>query len=146
MRKGNIVAKAEIRIDASVDKVWNALISPSIIKKYMFGADVRSEWRKGSSITWKGEINGKKYEDKGTILEIARDKKLQYSHFSSLSKLPDIPENYHTVTITLIRDNGGTQLLLTQDKNGSENERIESEKIWGMMLESLKKLLEAQER
>jgi hypothetical protein len=65
-----LVAKASTIIDASIAKVWEALTSPEKIKQYMFGTDVVSDWKEGSSIRWKGEWQGKKYEDKGVILKL----------------------------------------------------------------------------
>ena len=96
----------------------------------------------GSTIIWKGEMDGIKYEDKGEILQINPEKKLQYSHYSPLSKLVDKPENYHTVTIDLTNKKNKTGIILTQDKNSSEKEQKQSEKNWATMLEGLKDLLE----
>ena len=97
----NLVANATTSIGATRSRVWEALVTPAAIKKYMFGADVESDWRKGSEIKWKGGMKGKKYEDKGVILKIEPEQTLQYSHFSPLSGKPDKPENYHTITINL---------------------------------------------
>jgi len=40
-----IVAPANTIIDAPVARVWHALVTPDVIKKYMFGADVTSDWK-----------------------------------------------------------------------------------------------------
>ena len=136
------VAKAETTINVPVDKVWNALIHPEQIKKYMFGATVASDWKEGSKIFWKGEWEGKSYEDKGVILRLRPNRKLQYSHFSPLSGLDDIPENYHIVTIELTEKGKQTIISLSQDNNATEKEKEHSEKNWMMMLDNLKKLLE----
>ena len=93
----NLVSKSTTLIGASKDKVWKALVTPSAIKEYMFGTDVEADWHKGSPITWKGEFKGKKYEDKGVILDINPEKTLQYSHFSPLAGKPDKP--FSSVTI-----------------------------------------------
>jgi len=61
------IATAETDIDASPAQVWAALTDPKLIKRYMFGSLVESEWRRGSSILWKGEYEGKAYEDDGAI-------------------------------------------------------------------------------
>ncbi len=79
---------------------------------------------------------------KGVILQFKPGRTLQYSHFSPLSGVPDIPENYHTVTVELSGNGNQTHVSLSQDKNASEEERAESEKNWGMMLAGLKKLVE----
>ena len=137
-----LVAKASIVINAPVGKVWNALINPDVIKQYMFGTTLVSDWREGSPIVWKGEWQGKKYEDKGVILQLKPKRLIQYSHFSPLSGKPDTPENYHTVTIEIVSDEAATAVSLSQDNNENEEERKHSEKNWQMMLEGLKKLLE----
>src|SRR3712207_3761127 len=95
----NLIAKASVTINASSEKVWDALVNPEAIKQYMFGTNVVSGWREGSPIIWRGEWQGKPYEDKGVILRFKPGRGLQYSHFSPLSGLPDKPESYHTVTI-----------------------------------------------
>ena len=137
-----LIAKSEASIDAPRAKVWKALTDPASIKKYMFGTTVTSDWKEGKPITWKGEWEGKKYEDKGVILQMKPDRMLQYSHFSPLAGKPDVPENYHTVTIELSGDQP-TQVVLTQDGNSTEEARAQSEKNWTMMLASLEKLLES---
>lgn len=142
----NLIAKTSVKVNASDAKVWDGLTNPEIIKKYMMGAVVDSDWKKDSKITWKGEFKGKKYEDKGEILEIEPQKRLKYSHFSPLTGDEDIPQNYHTVTINLSGDNKQTTVSLTQDKNKNEKEKEESQKNWKMMLEGLKKILEEQNK
>jgi uncharacterized protein YndB with AHSA1/START domain len=142
MHAENLIANAQTTIGKSADKVWEALTDPKMIKEYMFGANVDSDWKKGSQITWKGEMNGKKYEDKGEVLEVIPKKILKYTHFSPLSGLPDKSENYHTVTIELEENQKKTHLSLSQDMNKTEKEKNESEKNWNSMMESLKKLVE----
>jgi hypothetical protein len=67
---------------------------------------------------------------------------LQYSHFSPLSGEPDVPENYHIVTIDLSENGDQTQVSLSQNHNATDEARKHSEKNWSMMLDGLKKLLE----
>ena len=141
--KQKLVAKSSTTIRAPTDDVWMALVDPAAIEQYMLGAKVDSEWHEGSPITWKGEYQGKAYEDKGKILEMQRGKRLRYSHFSPVTGQPDRPENYHTVTIDLEGTGGETRVLLTQDNNPDEKAREHSEKNWEKMLEGLKKYVEA---
>ena len=138
----NLIAKAVITVDAPVAKVWDAFVNPEMIKQYMFGTNVISSWKPGSSIIWKGEWQGKQYVDKGTILRMEKERLIQYNHYSPLSNMPEIPENYHTVTVELSHKGNRTTILLIQDNNADEQARDHSEKNWQMMLESLKKLLE----
>jgi uncharacterized protein YndB with AHSA1/START domain len=137
----NLIAKASVTINASSEKVWDALVNPEAIKQYMFGTNVVSGWREGSPIIWRGEWQGKPYEDKGVILRFKPGRRLQYSHFSPLSGLPDRPESYHTVTIELSDEEDHTRVSLTQS-NLTEQARDHSEKNWGIMLTALKTYLE----
>lgn len=139
----NLVAQAEVTIDASAREVWSALVFPASIKQYMFGTTVTSDWTEGSAITWAGEWQGKRYEDKGVILQAKPERVLQYTHFSPLAGLPDVPENYHTVTIELSRDAAGTRVVLTQDKNATVADKEHSEANWRQVLDGLKRVVEA---
>ncbi len=137
-----LVARASISINAPVDKVWDSLTNPEVIKQYMFGTTVISDWKQGSPIVWKGEWQGKKYEDRGVILKLEPERLIQYSHFSPLSGKTDLSENYHTVTVELVTNGMETTISLSQDNNENEKVREHSEKNWKMMLASLKTLLE----
>jgi uncharacterized protein YndB with AHSA1/START domain len=141
MKANNLIATAQITIKAPIDKVWEAFVNPALIEKYMFGTHVQTDWKEGSPITWKGEWDGKPYEDKGEILQFKPKSRLQYSHFSPVSGRPDIPENYHIVTIDVAEENGHTTVRLSQDKNESEQVKEHSEKNWNRMLSELKKLV-----
>lgn len=138
----DLIARASVTINASSAEVWNALVNPEAIKQYMFGTNVITDWREGSAIRWKGEWQGKPYEDKGVILQFKPERTLQYSHFSPLSGLPDKPESYHTVTTELMGEGTQTRVLLTQDNNPTEQAHEHSEKNLEMMLTTLKKFLE----
>jgi uncharacterized protein YndB with AHSA1/START domain len=136
------IAEATTILNAPVSKVWQALVNPEIIKQYLFGTDVISDWKVGSPITYRGEWEGKPFEDKGKILQVEREKSLISTHWSPLSGVPDSPENYHTVAYTLSEKDGKTEVIITQDNNSSDEEKAHSEKNWQMVLEGLKKLLE----
>ena len=123
-------AKASTVIRAPRDKVWQALTDPTAIKQYMFGADVTSDWQKGSPIVWKGEWQGKPFEDKGEVLEARPGEHLAYLHQN------------HRVSIDLVPEGDGTRLTLAQDGNPDEKARDHAQKNWAMMLGGLKKVAE----
>ena len=98
------IAVAETEIDASPEDVWAALTDPKEIEKYMFGSHVQTDWELGSPITWKGEYEGKEFDDHGRILEIERPRRLKVTHFSPMTGKMDLPENYHTILYELEED------------------------------------------
>ena len=94
----NLTLTTSVSIQAPLAKVWHALTDPEQIKKYLFGTETVTDWKAGSPITFSGEWEGKAYQDKGTILEIEKEKILKYSYWSSFSGTEDKPENYANVT------------------------------------------------
>jgi len=141
--KQNITAKATLTIRAPASKVWDALTKPELIKQYFFGTTVVTDWKVGSPIYYRGEWQGRSYEDKGKIVEVQPKKRLVSTHWSPLAGVPDSPENYHTVTYTLSEHDGNTDVTILQDNNASEEEKLHSEENWKMVLSGLKKLLES---
>jgi len=142
MERQDLVATATTSIDAPRHAVWEALVQPAALKAYMFGADVDSDWQEGSPITWRGEMHGKRFEDKGKVLRAQPDDLLQYTHYSPAAGKPDVPGNYHTVTIRLSGVGGRTEVSLSQDHNADEQSRAESQKNWTAMLAGLKDYVE----
>ncbi|MEO8147730.1 MAG: SRPBCC domain-containing protein [Bacteroidia bacterium] len=140
--KKNLTAKATISINATTSKVWKALTEPKLVKEYMFGTDVITDWQEGNAITWKGEYEGKSYTDKGIIKKIEPKKILQHTYLSSMSGKEDKPENYVTVTYKLSKKDDKTVLALTQDNNNSEKAKEGSTKNWKMVLKKLKEVVE----
>jgi uncharacterized protein YndB with AHSA1/START domain len=139
---GTHIATATVTVDAPPPRVWRALTDPAEIRQYMFGSEVTSDFTAGSEIRYAGEFEGKKYEDHGEILEVRPNELLRSTHFSPLSGVPDVPENYHTITYTLRDVDGSTELTLTQDNNGSEQEAAHSAENWNQMLSALKGVVE----
>jgi uncharacterized protein YndB with AHSA1/START domain len=106
---------------------------------------VPTKKRVGSSIVWKGEWQGKPYNDQGNILKSERERFLQYSHFSPLSGKTDVPEHYRTVTIELEEKGSQTLITLSQDHNETEDDQEHSQTNWQMMLDKLRTFLEKQQ-
>ena len=138
-------ARATVEIKAPRADVWRALTDPDEIRKYFMGnADVRTDWEVGSPITFAGEWNGQRFEDKGEIVTFAPEDELAYSHFSPMTGKPDEPENYHLVDITLSGNHGTTTVTLEQSNltGGISDEdrasREQFEQNWQDMLDKLR--------
>ena len=141
--KGIIKADISIEIEASPAEVWKAITTPSMIKKYLMGTNVSTDWKEGSAITYEGEYNGKKYKDKGIIKKIQPAKILETTYWSSMGGKEDKPENYNTVTYKLEENSdGSTMVKLTQDNILTEQEKEHVTVNWKMVLQKLKEVVE----
>ena len=137
------IATAAININAPAIRVWEALVTPSLIKKYLSGTEVTTDWHEGSQITYKGIWEGKAYVDKGRILKVKPGKLLASTFWSALSGQPDLPEYYKTIRYNLFAEGKGTILTITQDNNKTQDEASNSEQNWKAVLAEMKKLIES---
>ena len=140
-------SKVSTKIEAPPKKVWAALTDKDKLRSFFFGSEIDSTWKVGAPITFRGEFNGHKYADKGVIRTVEPEKKLSFTHWSNLSKLPDRPENYHIVTFDLAPAGKGTDVTLTQENQNDSEPRTpegtaELNKNWSMLLAGLKKTVE----
>ena len=140
--KNDLVAETSVIIDASASEVWEAITSPEQVKKYLMGANVVTDWKEGSPISYEGEYNGKKYKDKGVIKKVEPGKILQSTYWSSMGGKEDKPENYNLVTYKLKNKDGKTELTLLQNNIHSEKEKEHATDNWKMVLEKLKSVVE----
>ena len=75
------------------------------------------------------------------ILKAESEKLLSYTYWSSMSGVPDVPENYKTVTFELAQQGTQTLLKLNQS-NSDEKSQAHSTENWQMVLDGLKKVAE----
>ena len=111
-----LVVTNAITIHAPAAKVWDALTNPEQTKKYMFGCEALSDWKPGSDLIWKGTFNGvEMIAVKGKIVSIDAPRSLVYTVIDPNNpKIPDLPENYLTITCKLTEQNGDTILEASQ--------------------------------
>ena len=145
-----LFVKNTISINASAAKVWDVLTNPEQTKKYMFGCETVSDWKKGSPLLWRGNNEGREMVFvKGTIVEIEPEKFLAYTTIDPNAAIEDVSENYLTVTYSLAGENGQTILNVTQGDYSkvAEGERRYIEAYnggegWNPILVEIKKLVE----
>ena len=137
----NLVITNEIVIKAPAAGVWDALVNPAMVKQYLFGTNVVTDWKVGSPIVWQGEWQGKTYEDKGVVLQNVPEKVLETTYWSSMSGKPDAPENYIKVKYELMPVADGTKLTITQTNNEADKSDHSGDN-WKMVLSTIKKIVE----
>lgn len=136
------IAQADIEIEASPERVWSALTDPAEVKQYFFGTDLVTDWQVGGAVFWRGEWEGKPYEDKGEVLTVDAPHLLRMTHFSPMTGQPDAPENYHTLSYELTSTGTTTRVSLRQDNNADQAEADRATETWQALLAGLKEHVE----
>lgn len=81
----------------------------------MFGCETVSDWKPGSSLLWRGSLEGKEMIFvKGEIVNIEPGKHLKYTTIDPNSTIDDVSENYLWVTYDLQETGGKTKLTVRQ--------------------------------
>jgi uncharacterized protein YndB with AHSA1/START domain len=137
-----------VHINAPTAKVWDALTNPALMKKWMSETeseteiDIVTDWEVGSPILIRGRLHRVKFENKGTVLQFEPEKVLQYSHLSSISRLPDKPENYALFEFRLASINNQTTLTVNVSNFPTKVIYKHLAFYWNAAPEVLKRLIE----
>jgi uncharacterized protein YndB with AHSA1/START domain len=104
-----------ITIDVTASVVWDALTKPEQMPQWMLDNDVEivTDWKEGSAIIIRGDLHGDLFENTGTALHFEPLRRLTYTHRSSISQLPDMPESYTCFEFTLVDYHYRTILTIT---------------------------------
>jgi uncharacterized protein YndB with AHSA1/START domain len=135
--------KVQCTIHAPIEKVWEGLTNPELVKQYFFGTQLVTTWQPQSPIYFRGEWEGKAYEDKGTVLKFVPHKMLEYDYLSSWSNLEDRPENYQIITYRVKSKGNSTIFTIEQNKITTLEQKVDSIKNWKGLMTELKKLMES---
>jgi uncharacterized protein YndB with AHSA1/START domain len=136
---------SKVIINASSNKVWDALVKPELVKQWQYGGKLLTDWKVGNEIRFVNEWEGNVYEQWGKVLEFSPYTLIKYSLFAPRPGLEDKPENYFIMSY-ILNDNGdSTELIIKQDDNRPKTSNQESyEEDDNSILLGLKKLVEAQ--
>ena len=93
-----------IFIAAPANAVWESLTQSELMEEWMgepeMAIEVETDWTVGGPIVVRG-FHHVPFENTGAVLEFEPVTRLAYTHLSSLSRLPDVPENYTTLEFTI---------------------------------------------
>jgi uncharacterized protein YndB with AHSA1/START domain len=135
-------AAASVSIKATTKEVWQAVTDPVLVKQWMFGTTLITDWKKGSPVLYRGEWEGKPYEDKGVILDIEPLHMIKTSYFSPLSGEADTQDNYTVITYRMTDKGDHTEVAITQEDNKTQEAADSMTGNWKSVLAELKKMLE----
>lgn len=134
-----------ITINITPAKVWQVLTDPKIMTQWLGDPDmeieVQTTWQINSPILIKG-FHHVQFKNKGIVLAFEKERKLSFTHLSSLSRLPDIPESYSTLTFILEPGDDDTHLMLNIENFPTESIRKHLEFYWRTTLITIKDKVE----
>ena len=132
-----------ITVDATKEKVWDALTKPELVKLWQYGSKLITSWEVGSDIKFRTEWEGKIFEQWGQVLEFTPVELLKYSLFAPRPGLEDKPENYFIMSYVLTTENGQTKLQIIQEDTRPGAIQEEPQGAENPILQSLKKVTES---
>ncbi|WP_205512023.1 SRPBCC family protein [Longitalea arenae] len=134
-----------VTINAPAAIVWTTITEPQLMKLWMGDAsmqlEIQTSWVVNSPVIITG-FHHLHFENKGMVLQFEPGKRLQYTHLSSLSRLPDQPENYSILTFDLIAANDLTTLTLTITNFPTETIYRHLAFYWQTTIVMIKKFIE----
>lgn len=120
-------------IHANPTRVWTILTKPEFMVQWLGEPEmeikIETDWKVNFPIVIRG-FHHVKFENKGHVLEFDKEKRLRYTHLSSVSRLPDKIENYSILDFTLERTNESTSLTLDVQNFPTESIRKHLEFYW----------------
>jgi uncharacterized protein YndB with AHSA1/START domain len=102
-----------IEIEAVLDTVWMAITDPSLGPLWR-NAEFITTWSPGSAIDIEAHVGDRLYSDKGRVLRADAPTLLQYTYWSSISGLDDIPASYSTISMRLAPLGRNTSVMIEQ--------------------------------
>ena len=111
------ISTSKIMINAPVERVWETVTKPELVKQWQYGSDLITDWAIGGRIVFHSEWEGNVYEQWGKVLEFNPCQVLRYSLFAPRPDLEDKPENYFTMSYILSHEGDGTLLTIEQNDN-----------------------------
>ncbi len=140
----DLKASARILINALAKSTWMVLTNPEYIKLWLYGTEADTDWKVGSSISFRGEYQGHVYHDRGNVLENRENELLKYNYWAQYSGLEDSAENYSLVTYKIEAKEGMAELTWLQEGFASEKGQKHTEEGLPALLQSIKELAEKQ--
>lgn len=138
----NHSASCTVVIRASASRVWQALTEPSIVKQYFYGTQMDTSWTVGEPVFFRGEWEGRPYEDRGSVLAFEPMRTLAFNYWSAFSGHEDTPEKRTVVRYSLATHGDETSVTIEQRNFDSQARADHSAKSWEAVMSAMKTLLE----
>lgn len=106
-----------IQINATKEKVWDAISNPVHIKSWQYNSDLTTTWKVNEPIDFSTPFGESVFKQWGTVIAFQPYDMIKYSLFAPRPGLEDLPENYFIMTYVLTEIEEGTELEIIQEDN-----------------------------
>ncbi len=106
-----------VALQAPIQKVWDVLTKPELVKQWQYGSDLITDWKVGNEIRFRTEWQGKVFEQWGKVLEVVPPTHIRYSLFAPRPDLEDKTENYFIMHYVLKNEKDKVVLEIIQEDN-----------------------------
>ncbi len=122
------------------EKLWQALTTPTVLKKYWMGMETESDWKKGSG--WKMTFPDGRVADAGEIVESNSPKRLAIRWRNEWN--PELKnEGFSICTYDLEQVDGAVKLTVTHGNEIPNSRFIDTVSgAWPICMSNMKSLLE----
>lgn len=132
-----------IKLNTSSKNVWKILTEAQYTKQYMYNCEVKSSFKEGALVEWRGNYQGYDAYQFGEVLDVIPFEKLVYTTYDPNYGLADLPENYVHVSYELIDLVDETELIVSSwNFNGSEERMSHAEQGWKMILTGIEQVVQ----
>ncbi|MCK9410295.1 MAG: SRPBCC domain-containing protein [Bacteriovoracaceae bacterium] len=131
-----------ITINAPLQKVWDTITKPELVKLWQYGSDLFTTWEIGSDIKFRTTWEDNVFEQWGKVLVVKQNELVKYSLFAPRPGLEDKPENYFIMNYILTNENGQTKLEIIQEDNRPNAVQEKPQGEENPILQSLKQIAE----
>lgn len=122
----DIMVTRSVVLNATPERVWEALTHPGMTKQYLYNCEVRCDWKEGSTIKWLGTRDGRPIDEEGKILEIIPGRLIKYSGFDRLVQGDISRQGNIYITHEIVPHGNRTKLLTTLEHFEGDESRAES--------------------
>jgi len=131
-------------INCTAATLWKVLTNPELMAVWMgpeMNITISTSWKVNAPILVKG-FHHIPFKNKGIVLRYEEEKALSYSHFSSISRLPDLPGNYSILLFELSAIDNLQQLTVHISNFPTDVIRKHLEFYWRGTVFNIKKMAE----
>ena len=121
----DVIITRSVLLNATPERVWEALTHPGMTKHYLYNCEVTSDWQPGGTLRWKGNYEGRDVDAEGRLIDIIPGRMIKYSGFDGLTEGDIDRRGDIHITHEIMPHGSKTKLLTTLEHFEGDETRAE---------------------